>query len=100
MIKTGFDVNLENGIIAAAQANDDESSTVELFSLHGGEKLPSKVVRYANYDYENDGARVVRCLKWATDVEGRGKSLYVGLGKDVRRFAWGSWEDGKEDVEG
>jgi hypothetical protein len=91
-IQLGFDVDLESGIVAAAQEQDDNHYPVQLFSLHGGHKLRSPYVsKYAARDV--DDAVNVKCLRFARDIEGRMKSLYVGLAPDIQRYAWADQED-------
>jgi hypothetical protein len=89
-IQLGFDVDLESGIVAAAQEQDEHHCPVQLFSLHGGHKLLSPFVSKARYveDIMN-----VKCLRFARDIEGRMKSLYVGQPPDIQRFAWAETEE-------
>lgn len=113
-IQIGLDVDLESGIIAAAQEASHElySEPVQLFSLHGGQKLRSLVLQKIESDATNgrDGRRTglgggggdrerrtVKCLKWARDGVGRMKSLYVGTEGGIRRFAWADGEGGNDE---
>ncbi|PMD38873.1 hypothetical protein L207DRAFT_530339 [Hyaloscypha variabilis F] len=89
-IALGLDVDLESGIIAAAQEQDSDHSPVQLFSLHGGHKLYS---RYVSRSGCGEDAANVKCLRFARDIEGRMKSLYVGLPPDIQRFAWAEREE-------
>lgn len=88
-IALGLDVDLESGIIASAQEQDDHHSPVQLFSLHGGHKLYSPYL--SKTGCVEDTANV-KCLRFARDIEGRMKSLYVGLPPDIQRFAWAEME--------
>lgn len=83
-IQLGLDVDLESGIVAAAQEQDEHRSHVQLFSLHGGHKLCSPYL--SKRRYVEDVANV-KCLRFARDIEGRMKSLYVGQPPDIQRFA-------------
>lgn len=89
-IQLGFDVDVESGIVAAAQEEDEHHYPVQLFSLHGGHKLVSPFVSKGSYvgDVMN-----VKCLRFASDIEGRMKSLYVGQPPDIQRFAWAEIEE-------
>ena len=99
-IRIGLDIDVENGLIAAGQEGDDYTSQVELFSLHGGQRLITKVAQRCKFDNEEDrSTHVSRCVKWVDDGYGRGKSLWVGMGKDLKRFTWGTWEEGMDDYE-
>jgi hypothetical protein len=83
-IQLGLDVDLESGIVAAAQEQDEHRFPVQLFSLHGGHKLCSPYL--SKRRYVEDVANV-KCLRFARDIEGRMKSLYVGQPPDIQRFA-------------
>jgi hypothetical protein len=89
-IQLGFDADLELGIIAAAQEQDEHHRPVQLFSLHGGHKLRSPYVsRYAPGSGHDENAAVnPKCVRFVRDIEGRMKSLFVGQTIDIRRFAW------------
>ena len=63
---------------------------MQLFSLHGGHKLYS---RYVSRSGCGEDAANVKCLRFARDIEGRMKSLYVGLPPDIQRFAWAEREE-------
>jgi hypothetical protein len=92
-IQLGFDVDLESGIIAAAQERDESHRPVQLFSLHGGHKLHSPYVSRPRPRGEDEDTTNVKCLKFATDIDGKMKSLYVGLSRDIQRYAWAEREE-------
>lgn len=81
----GFDVDLEAGVIAAAQEPDEFHDHVQLFSLHGGHKLHPLDRIDGSLAIEG---QVVKCLRFAQEGPGKMKSLYVGYGFDVQRYAW------------
>ncbi|KAI6716733.1 hypothetical protein JHW43_000685 [Diplocarpon mali] len=86
-VQIGFDVDLDSGIVAAGQEFDEFHTSVQLFSLHGGHKLDSPNV--SEYLPESEVGRVVKCLRFAQDSDAGIKSLYVGRGLDIQRYAWG-----------
>jgi hypothetical protein len=94
-IQLGLDVDLESGIVAAAQEQDENHRPVQLFSLHGGHKLTSSYVsKYRTWDsYDENAVPNVKCLRFARDIEGRMKSLYIGLAPDIQRYAWAEQEE-------
>ncbi len=87
--------------MAAAQEPDEFHSPLQLFSLHGGYELdsPSVSARYQGEDQSEYQKRTVKCLRLARDFEGRMKSLYVGYGFTIQRYAWGENEDGQPRFE-
>ena len=88
-IQTGFDVDVESGIVAAAQEQDPYHPAVQLFSLHGGHMLKSpRVAGVSTYD----DTRPVKCLRFARDVHNKMKSLYVEYG-DIQRYTWALREE-------
>jgi hypothetical protein len=88
-IQVGFDVDLETGIVAAAQEQDHYHPAVQLFSLHGGYILQSpRVARLADFD----DSRAVKCLRFARDIHTKMKSLYIEYG-DIQRYAWASKDE-------
>lgn len=99
-IQLGFDVDLESGIIAAAQEQNEHHRPVQLFSLHGGHKLYSPYVsRYApGSGHDEDAAVNPKCVRFARDIEGRMKSLFVGQTIDIQRFAWAETEEADPEI--
>ncbi|PBP23961.1 myocyte-specific enhancer factor 2d [Diplocarpon rosae] len=91
-IQIGFDVDLDSGIVAAAQEFDEFHKSVQLFSLHGGHKLDSPNV--SEYLPNSEAGRTVKCLRFAQDSDAGMKSLYIGRGLDIQRYSWG--EDDNE----
>jgi hypothetical protein len=89
-IQLGLDLDIESGIVAAAQEQDEYHSPVQLFSLHSGHKLSSRYL--SKKKYVEDVANV-KCLRFVGDIEGRMKSLYVGQPPDIQRFAWAEPEE-------
>jgi hypothetical protein len=89
-VQLGLDIDIESGIVAAAQEQDEHHCPVQLFSLHGGHKLCSRYL--SKRSYVEDVANV-KCLRFARDIEGRMKSLYVGQPPDIQRFAWAEPEE-------
>ncbi|KAH7370751.1 hypothetical protein BKA65DRAFT_23918 [Rhexocercosporidium sp. MPI-PUGE-AT-0058] len=85
--QAGFDIDLEAGIVAAAQESDEFHPSVQLFSLHGGHKLDSP--HAFGFQYKNDATWLVKCLRFARDTDSGMKSLYVGQRPVVQRYAWG-----------
>lgn len=101
IIRTGLDVDIESGLIAAGQEADEETAKVEIFSLHGGQRLRSQVAeRCKGGGRHGWSERPSNCVKWVEDGYGNGKSLWVGMDKEVKRFTWGTWEEGKDDYDG
>lgn len=99
-IRTGLDVDVESGLIAAGQEADDETSKVEIFSLHGGQKLKTLVAERCKSGGENDwSVRPSNCVKWVNDGYGKGKSLWAGVDKEVKRFTWATWAQGEVDYD-
>lgn len=92
-IQLGLDIDLEAGILAAAQEWNEQHSKVQLFSLHGGHKLKSPISKGETLDTGDDGGGNIKCVKWARDIAGRGKSLWVGVKPDIQRFGWADWEE-------
>jgi hypothetical protein len=81
-IQHGLEVDLETGVLAVAQEHDAVHPPVQLFSIRGGQMLPSpKMDNILHRD------QVVKCVDWVGDVEGSSKSLYV-LGNGLHRFTW------------
>lgn len=99
-VRIGLDVDLESGLIAAGQQGDDETAQVEIFSLHGGQRLKTKVAERCAFNHDtNQSNQTSSCVKWVEDGYGKGRSLWVGIGKDAKRFAWGTWEEGQVDYD-
>lgn len=100
IINIGLDVDLESGIIAAAQEYSPHHSTIQLFSLHGGHQLRSPAL---DAEFSPTASRTgtvgealpIRCVRFARDVEGRPRSLYVSSSHGLIRYAWA-----EEEVEG
>jgi hypothetical protein len=84
-IQHGFDVDLETGVVAAAQEHDAfVRPPVQLFSLHGGQMLRSPRLEKFDDLYTD---QVVPCLRFVEDCENRAKSLYIGA-NGIYRYAW------------
>jgi hypothetical protein len=99
-INIGFDVDLESGIVAAAQEPDSYHSAVQLFSLYGGHKLRSPAIEKDHgptFGYRlglpSYSVQPIKCLRFARDIEGRMKSLYVAASKGLLRYAWAESEE-------
>jgi hypothetical protein len=82
-IRIGFDVDVESGVVAAAQQHDISHPPIQLFSLHGGYPLQSNVCGF-NPTLDHN---VVPCLRFVRDVENRMKSLYVASNM-VRKYSF------------
>ncbi|PVH82956.1 hypothetical protein DL98DRAFT_513634 [Cadophora sp. DSE1049] len=89
--QAGFDIDLEAGIVAAAQEADEFTPAVQLFSLHGGHKLESPLAN--GFQAKDDEEWLVKCLRFAKDSDSGMKSLYVGHRKVIQRYTWGEVED-------
>ena len=88
-IQIGFDVDLETGIVAAAQEQDHYHPSIQLFSLHGGHILKTpRIAEFAGVDER----RPAKCVRFAKDIETKMKSLYVENG-DIRRYGWALREE-------
>jgi hypothetical protein len=85
-IGLGFDINFEAGIVAAAQEQDEFHPSVQLFSLHGGHKLRSPGVSKTSPPFEEP--QYAKCLQFVGCIEQGIKGLWVGEGRDIRRFSW------------
>lgn len=93
----GFDVDTESGIVAVAQEEDEFHPALQLFSLYGGQNLGSpyaKSVERLSRDWrDREKAHHIKCVRFARDIEGGMKSLYVGAARGIVRFAWAPEED-------
>ncbi|KAG4442239.1 hypothetical protein IFR05_002288 [Cadophora sp. M221] len=96
--QAGFDIDLEAGIVAAAQEADEFHPSVQLFSLHGGHKLGSP--HAFGFQYQNDMEWLVKCLRFARDTDSGMKSLYVGQRPVIQRYAWGEHDSGQASYGG
>lgn len=85
-IHTGWDVNAELGLVAAA--HDD--GTVKLFSLKSGRMLKGGAVGGVKADTP------IRALMFQTMPRERMPSLFVGEGPQLRKFSLGVGELGDE----
>jgi hypothetical protein len=89
-IRIGFDIDLESGVIAASQEDSEQHTIIQLFSLDGGQSLPAPGI----HDHLDEVVRTKGnsqhplCLKFSRDFDGRMKSLYVGIGRQLQRFSW------------
>lgn len=104
-INIGLDVDLESGLIAAAQEYSPHHSTVQLFSLHGGHQLRSPAMDkefgpaiLRTRRAEEREMLPVRCVRFARDVEERMSSLYIGASQGLVRYAWAENEEVQEAV--
>lgn len=91
LIHLGFDVDMGTGVVAACQerAMDPHLESVRLFSLHGGHKLESPILRKStlgDYD-EMIEPSTVRCVRFAKECDSKMKSLYA-MNRDFQRYAW------------
>lgn len=87
-IGIGFDVDLEVGIIAAAQ---DYDSRINLFSLHGGHILNSRPAQSKipdNRYIDSTICKGTRCLKFVQDTPNNPKSIWVADQNNLARWAW------------
>ncbi|QSZ34532.1 hypothetical protein DSL72_006126 [Monilinia vaccinii-corymbosi] len=75
IVKTALDVDLELGIIAAV----DDSSTLKLFSLHGG-----KVLSGFNFKTRS----TLECVKFVQDEPYKSKSLWATLSDNFVRLSF------------
>ena len=84
----GLDVDIESGIIAAAQEGDTGNDLVQLFSLHGGEKLESRIGAHVR---NGNDKQVVRCIRFVRDDPRNMKSLWFMSTRfnELHRYAWG-----------
>lgn len=73
----GLDVDVDAGLVAAAQ----EDQTVQIFSLHGGQKLD-----FVGGKKQRDCH--VECLRFIPDRDVGTKSLYVAGIDSISRYAW------------
>lgn len=85
-IELGFDIDVEAGIVAAAQP--DPYRTVSIFSLRTGELIKSLHVKDTQAVSSCDRADV-KALKFVSDGGSEHmKSLWVAKGTRIIRFAW------------
>lgn len=87
-IQIGLDVDLETGVVAAAQEWDEFHAPVQLFSLHGGHTLNSPELLKSLPPGENRNNARVKTVRFVKDGENRLKSLYVSHGASIKRFTW------------
>ena len=88
-IRIGFDVDIESGVVAAAQEHDGNHPPLQLFSLHGGHVLKSdpRQPTFANLAaLRHDD--VIPCVRFARDNTDRLKSLFVSTDV-IRKYGWG-----------
>ncbi|KAE8449714.1 hypothetical protein EG329_007489 [Mollisiaceae sp. DMI_Dod_QoI] len=98
-ILTGFDVDMESGIVAVAQENDEYHPSIQLFSLHSGQALrsletapPFSIAPLAGHPAAPRFMRPFNppsCLQFVKDTEGTMKSLYFSHRISIKRYAWG-----------
>jgi hypothetical protein len=89
-ISIGFDVDLELGIIAAAQ---DYDSRINLFSLHGGHILNSRPAHSKMGDIryiDSILCKGSRCIKFVQDTPNNPRSIWVADQNNLARWAWDS----------
>ena len=114
-IRIGFDIDLESGVVAAAQEHDMSHPPVQLFSLHGGHPLKSNVSdagrqpsasRAEGFPFISPRYRAIRdnevvpCVQFVRDrEEGRMKSLYTAADV-INRYRWESSDCGSKIVGG
>ena len=84
----GLDIDLEMGVVAAAQEANYLQPPVRLFSLWDGDTLRSPALESRYGTSNNAPGEHSRCLKFSRDVDNRMKSLYVSRGGSIQRFAW------------
>ncbi|KAH8674771.1 hypothetical protein BGZ60DRAFT_526722 [Tricladium varicosporioides] len=99
-IHIGFDVDIESGIIAAAQEYDEFHPAIQLFSLSGGHVLKSSSLQsWMSSILPHD--QPVRCLKFANDMANQPKSLWASAqwrdGAGLEQFRWATCQDCDED---
>jgi hypothetical protein len=89
----GFDVDIESGVIAAAQEVAHDQSIIRLFSLWGGHSLSSPALDqlYGN-PISGTGGESIQCLRLSRDIDHRMKSLYFVKGGSMQRLAWAEEE--------
>ncbi|KAM3088954.1 hypothetical protein ACMFMG_000575 [Clarireedia jacksonii] len=95
-IGIGFDVDLELGIIAAAQ---DYDSRINLFSLHGGHILNSRPVKSKMADdryIDSILCKGTRCLKFVQDTPNNPRSIWVADQNSLARWAWDHGDSDKD----
>ena len=87
-VLAGLDIDVESGIVAAAQEEDTGNDCVQLFSLHGGEKLESRIGDRCNNLCSDK--KVVRCVQFVRDDVRKMKSLWFMSTKyvELHRFPW------------
>jgi hypothetical protein len=89
----GFDVDLEAGVVAAAQETNEFQPPVRLFSLWSGHTLRSPALEHHYKQSHNSNREHIRCLKLSRDIDYRMKSLYIAQGSSIQRFSWAGEED-------
>lgn len=86
----GFAVDLEAGLVAAAQDHedqkDDEPACVRIFSLHRGEVLRHILPDMTRFS-KHEAAQHVRSMRFVDDSHGRSpKSLFMVQAKTMMRY--------------
>ena len=84
-IQIGLDVDLDTGVLAAAQDRDER---IALYSVHTGRKLGSYPMA-ANLQ----PGQHTRCVRFAQDDGDIAKSLYFTKQNVVERWVWAEQED-------
>jgi hypothetical protein len=88
----GFDIDLETGVIAAAQEAIHSQPPIRLFSLWGGHSLSSPALSKLYGEGMNANEGNIKCLRFGRDVDHRMKSLYFARGGSMQRLAWAEEE--------
>lgn len=97
----GLDIDLETGVIAAAQPyHETDHNPVQLFSLKGGHKLRCEALEMCpirrsliRNDPSSQRNRPFRCVRFVEDMKGRAKSLWVGADTGLTRYTWANDRD-------
>ncbi|KUJ08632.1 uncharacterized protein LY89DRAFT_725078 [Mollisia scopiformis] len=100
---SGFDVDTESGLVAAAQWGNYDTPYVQLFSLKSGNKIPFPAFKNKSSKKKRKGERMYpgtapKCIRFVKDREGSMKSLYVSRDSGtILRFAWEAEKDDDEE---
>ncbi|KAH8593292.1 hypothetical protein B0O99DRAFT_688872 [Bisporella sp. PMI_857] len=89
VIGVGLDIDVEMGLIATWQGSDSGNDCMQLFSLHGGNKLKSRIGLRCN---ESNSHGIIKSVQFVREDSAKMKSLWF-MGSKLYRFTWAPEED-------
>ncbi|KAI1004795.1 hypothetical protein K3495_g3421 [Podosphaera aphanis] len=86
-IGLGFDVDVESGLIAAAQETHAGHHPIRIFSLRDDGKHLDSPFERISMDRRAGTNEVVKCIRFARDDDGTRTSLYAAQDRDIYKYA-------------